>query len=148
MEYKGHAFHSDLPSGRSSGTVSVSSQYISFRLSKRLNDSLSEEVQGPVSEEVQLPISGLHIEQGGAQNRVIFFSHDAHPDWKLYTTDRDILRDPNLKDHRAVQGRSGYRPVRLDHSWVGCIHLDQPRKRTTAEVVERSVLFLLIAKCC
>lgn len=51
------------------------------------------------SERVALPLSGLRVKLGGAGDRLVFFGHDAHPDWNIYTSDLRVLKAPALLAH-------------------------------------------------
>lgn len=79
--YSCHAFHSDLPGGRSSGTVSVSQQRLIFSIAEQ---------------NIELPVAGLELTMGGASNRLIFISHPRYPQWRFYTSERRFLKDPHL----------------------------------------------------
>ena len=79
--FEGGAFRSDLPGGRAAGKVFISATAVHFE-------------SGPVH--VELPTEGLKIELGGASNRLIFFSHPAHPAVTIHTSDLGILDHPVL----------------------------------------------------
>ncbi|MCW8875761.1 MAG: M48 family metallopeptidase [Kangiellaceae bacterium] len=83
----GHGFHDNLPGGRSSGSLSISQSHIRFETK---------------SEKVEFPIQGARVTLGGASDRLVFFSHPAKPDWKVYTADRSVLRLPQLKANPNV----------------------------------------------
>ena len=64
--------------GRAAGTIHVTTQAVVFQ-------------QGDEAA-VALPFSGLRIRRGGANDALLFFSHDTVPDWSLHTRDKRILR--------------------------------------------------------
>ncbi len=63
--------------GRAAGELTVQSAALIFTGS------------GPTA---TMPFAGLRIRRGGANNALIFFSHDTLPGWSVYTRDRKILR--------------------------------------------------------
>ncbi|TCS37591.1 M48 family metallopeptidase [Reinekea marinisedimentorum] len=85
--YDCHAFHESLKGGKSSGTLAISASGLKFN------------IQGKT---VSLPFERLEIKMGGASNRLVFFSHPAFPDWSFYSSDRKVLKDPQLKQHNAL----------------------------------------------
>lgn len=64
--------------GRTAGTIRVTAQAVLFQ-------------QGDEAA-VALPFAGLRIRRGGANDALLFFSHDSVPDWSLHTRDKRILR--------------------------------------------------------
>lgn len=94
-QFEGGAFHEELPSGRSSGTLEVSPVSVKF-----------------VSEHgtVELPVTGLQLELGGASNRMLFLKHADHPDWTFFTTDLGLMDHPVFaQDARTANARSSVR---------------------------------------
>jgi len=89
-QYQGHAFHNSFKSGRASGTLSIGSTHIRFDNSEA---------------DVSLPLQDLRCELGGASDRLIFLSHPAHPEWRLYTSDRGLLADPHLQQVPAIRAQ-------------------------------------------
>jgi predicted Zn-dependent protease len=83
---EGGAFHPDLPKGRASGTVTISYTAVQFRSDHG---------------DFDLPAEGLNIELGGANNRLIFFKHPAHPQTTIHTADHSILEHALLKQNPA-----------------------------------------------
>lgn len=77
LEFEGIATGEGVPGGRAAGTISVKPQAILFQFGE---------------DSVTLPFSGLRIRRGGANNALLFFSHDSVPDLSLYTRDKKILR--------------------------------------------------------
>lgn len=88
MHYEGHAFNESFESGKASGRISVNREGILFR-----NDET----------DVLLPLSGIKMEMGGAGNRILFITHPAVEGWKLYTTDKSIIKDPAIATNLSVQ---------------------------------------------
>jgi predicted Zn-dependent protease len=82
----GGAFHPDFPNGRASGEVLLSVAAVHF-----VSD------QG----DFDLPAEGMKIELGGASNRLIFFSHPAHPQITIHTADHSILNHAVLVNNPA-----------------------------------------------
>ncbi len=97
-QYPGHAFHEGFTKGRASGQISISAHDVRFE---------------NASADVQLPLPGLTCQVGGASDRLIFFSHPDQPGWKLYTSDRAILKDPHLQQHAPL--RAQLQQVRQRH---------------------------------
>ncbi|MGC3958676.1 MAG: M48 family metallopeptidase [Verrucomicrobiota bacterium] len=83
---EGGAFHPDLPNGRASGEVLISFTTVQFRSDKG---------------DFDLPADGLKIELGGANDRLIFFSHPTHPKVTIHTADHGILNHPMLVNNPA-----------------------------------------------
>jgi len=56
---------------------------------------------------MKLPLDGLVCNLGGANDRLLFFSHPRQPEVNVYTADHSILDDPHLSTlpELAVQGR-------------------------------------------
>ncbi len=79
--YEGGAFHPDLEGGRASGTLRLSLGGVHF-----------ESEQG----DFDLPLEGIRIELGGANDRLLFFSHPIHPQVTVHTADHSILKHPVL----------------------------------------------------
>ena len=87
--FEGGAFHSDFSNGRQSGALSFESGFIVFR--------------GSAGASVRLALETLKIERGGAADRIVFITSPEHPDWKLFTSDRSILKSPALVAHSGLQ---------------------------------------------
>lgn len=83
---EGGAFHPDLPNGRASGEVLVGFTAVQFKSDKG---------------DFDLPAEGLKIELGGANDRLIFFSHPTHPKVTIHTADHSILNHPMLVNNPA-----------------------------------------------
>ena len=88
MEYEGSAFNTTFAKGKSSGSIHVSSEGIFFSNQQA---------------EILLPLSGLGFELGGASNRILFITNTAAPDWKIFTSDQNLLKDPILSKNVALQ---------------------------------------------
>lgn len=56
---------------------------------------------------------GLHLRLGGAQDQLIFFSHDDHPRFTIATEDLTVLEHTDLQDHPELA------VVRRRHRWIG-----------------------------
>lgn len=84
---EGGAFHPDLPNGRASGEIMISFTAVQFKSDKG---------------DFDLPADGLNIELGGANDRLIFFSHPAHPKVTIHTADHSILNHPMLGNNPAL----------------------------------------------
>lgn len=83
---EGGAFHPDLPNGRASGEVMISFTAVQFKSDKG---------------DFDLSAEGLKIELGGANDRLIFFSHPTHPKVTIHTADHSILNHPMLVNNPA-----------------------------------------------
>jgi len=46
---------------------------------------------------VSLPLENLGLTAGGASERLLFFAHPNAPEWSIYTTDRAVLDDADLR---------------------------------------------------
>ena len=97
--YRGGAFHGSFDGGKSSGAIQLTSQTLIFEASGGTR--------------VDFPFNGLRLELGGASNRMVFFEHPSRPGWSVYTSDRSILRSPELAefpdladDIARIRGRS------------------------------------------
>lgn len=86
-KYACHAFHDELPNGRSSGVMEVGKDILTFVVADK---------------RVHLPIDGAAVSMGGANNRLLFFSHPQHPNWQFYVSDKNILKDSGLLRHAAI----------------------------------------------
>ncbi|MCB1179098.1 MAG: M48 family metallopeptidase [Leptospiraceae bacterium] len=54
--------------------------------------------------EVLLPYNGIKVSEGGAGNNLVFFSNSMYPDWNIYTSDKSILNDPEIKNNSSFSG--------------------------------------------
>jgi len=88
QSYEAHAFHEQFKNGRTSGSLTVTTTAIEFTCNQ----------QG-----IRFPISRAVVKIGGASNRLVFVTHPNHPDWKLYTSDRNILKNPALHLDSSVK---------------------------------------------
>jgi predicted Zn-dependent protease len=52
--------------------------------------------------QVEFPLAGLRVRQGGHNSEQIFLEHPQHPDWSIYTTDREILQHDALTQNAAL----------------------------------------------
>lgn len=87
--YAAHAFHPDFPKGRTSGELRIDAGAATFSCSPQNGDL----------RRVLLPLSGLRVTLGGAGDRLVFFGHDSYPDWRIYTSDLQVLKEPILLAH-------------------------------------------------
>lgn len=86
-EYSCHAFHSNLVSGKSSGTMHIHENQVVFTIK---------------SENITFPLADIEVKAGGASNRLVFFQHASQPDWTFYTSDRSVLNHAFLNAHSSV----------------------------------------------
>ncbi len=93
--YHGGALNGDLPGGRRSGSLTITEHTLRFT---------GDEIQRT------LPLSGLVLKEGGAGNRLLFFSHNDLPHWSFFTSDRTILKDEFL--NRSPHTASALKAVR------------------------------------
>ncbi len=112
--FEGGAFDSTLEGGKAFGTVRVA-----------YNGILFESAKGKVA----LPLDGLEIKLGGANDRLIFFSHPSLPKTVIHTADHAALKHPMLAGHRGLVAQIGQ--VRT--------------KKRVALAVLLGVVFLLVA---
>ncbi|MBC8095922.1 MAG: M48 family metallopeptidase [Akkermansiaceae bacterium] len=83
--FEAGAFHPDLEGGRASGTLHLSPAGVHFESAKG---------------NVMLPLADLKVALGGANDRLIFFTHPSQPQATLHTADHLILNDPVLANDR------------------------------------------------
>ncbi len=99
MLYPCHGVHSTLPKGKASGRMQVGPSHLIFSIAEQC---------------IELSLHELSMEQGGASDRLVFFSHPSRPDWRFYTSDKSILKDPHLKQYPQLAGvMRGARSKRL-----------------------------------
>lgn len=99
----GGAFHPDLPNGRASGEVYISSTAVHFDSDKG---------------DFDLPAEGMKIELGGANDRLIFFSHPSHPQVTIHTADHSILDHPVLVNNPAFAAQRKKVQVKKRLAWA------------------------------
>lgn len=87
-DYACFGFCKCLPKGRASGQLKVNASGLHFR------------IQG---ENVYMAFSQLQMTMGGANNRLVFFTHPSHPQWRIYTSNHAILKDPTLSSQPDLQ---------------------------------------------
>ncbi|MCM8530010.1 MAG: M48 family metallopeptidase [Lentisphaeraceae bacterium] len=114
MIYEGHAFHESFSGGKASGRIQFVGNSIHYE-----NDE----------KEVSLQLDGLKVELGGASNRVLFLSHPLNTEWKLFTSDLTILKDPAFTNNHDL------------HNQVSKVR----KSRNTAVMIGLGVLFLFFA---
>lgn len=67
----------------------------------------------------QLPMDGLELKAGGANNKMLFFTHPDFPEWTIHTSDHAILNHPALKDVEGLAERiSGIRRAKSSANLV------------------------------
>ena len=76
-DFEGFAAGDAVPGGRVSGTLTIRGPAVEFQFGD--------------SESITLPFVGLRIRRGGANNGLLFFSHDSMPGWVVHTRDRSIM---------------------------------------------------------
>ncbi|OZG71556.1 peptidase M48 [Hahella sp. CCB-MM4] len=91
--YEAHAFHEQFNKGRSSGSLKITATAIEF-----------DAGDGPQGR-VRFPINRIQVKMGGASNRLVFITHPDYPDWNLYTSDRSVLKNPDLHLDPSLQGQ-------------------------------------------
>ncbi|MEW6302968.1 MAG: M48 family metallopeptidase [Verrucomicrobiota bacterium] len=79
--FAGGAFEPTLPKGKASGELRVTFSAIEFT------------TEGA---RLEMPLSGLKVALGGANDRLVFFTHPNHPQRSFHTADHEILK------HRAL----------------------------------------------
>ncbi len=85
--YNGGAFYNGADGDRAFGKIIISLNYLHFE-----GETFRSE----------LPLQGIVIKTGGANNRMIFFSHHSIPDCTIFSSDQAILNDKNLKSYSDV----------------------------------------------
>lgn len=80
-QYDCMGFHTQLPKGKASGSMTINSAGIEFSIQ---------------DQRLQIPLDGLQVSLGGASNRLVYFEHPLLDGWSLYTSDRSVLKDPHL----------------------------------------------------
>ncbi len=103
--YPVHGFHQDLPKGKASGQVVITESVAHADIAGKA---------------ISLPLDDLQLTLGGASDRLIFLMHPSVPSWRLYTSDRSLLSDPNLRDHPTL-GPIVQKARRVRHKGWGLI---------------------------
>lgn len=91
--YPGGMFDPESPAGRVSGTIRIAAGILVF------------ETEG--GKRLELPLSEVELTDGGTAHRKIFFKHPRHPDHGVFTSERAILKDPQLSATLDTRDRSG-----------------------------------------
>ncbi len=86
-QYGCMGFHSQLPKGKASGSMRITSAGIDFTIG---------------GQQLHLPLHGLQVSLGGASNRLVYFEHPLLSGWSFYTSDRSVLKDPHLHSVTGV----------------------------------------------
>lgn len=92
LQYQGGAFNPALAQGQASGAVRVTLAGILF-----------ESVKGSVD----LPWEGLQLALGGANDRLLFFTHPSRPETVIHTADHTILHHPALAQREELRAQVG-----------------------------------------
>jgi predicted Zn-dependent protease len=92
QSFAGGAFHPDLEKGRASGTLRVNQGGVFFDTEQAT---------------IEFPLNGLKIALGGANDRLIFFTHPLMPEATLHTADHAILKHPALAQHSETKAELG-----------------------------------------
>ncbi|TCI02007.1 M48 family metallopeptidase [Corallincola luteus] len=87
--YPCHGVHSSLAKGKASGQLRVGSSHLIFTIA---------------DQQIELSLNELKMEQGGASDRLVFFTHPGRPDWRFYTSDKSVLKDPHFKQYPHLAG--------------------------------------------
>ena len=87
---EGVAFHPELGKGRASGWIHID------------GDSIRFEPRDETEESIVLGLDDLELRLGGANDRVLFFSHPAQTETTFHTTDHSILEAPPLLARPAL----------------------------------------------
>jgi len=103
MRYQGGAFHPDLESGKASGTVRISPAGVCF-------DSPNGRFE--------LPLEGLQVALGGANDRLVFFTHPDRPYAAIHTADHSVLKHPVLAARPELTAQVGRVQSRQRHARV------------------------------
>ena len=103
MHYEGHAFNELFEKGKASGRITLNREGFTFR-----NDQA----------EITLPLNGIKIEMGGQGKRLVFITHPNYENWKLYLTDRSILKDPVIASNIHLQEQIKGIKVKKSHGRV------------------------------
>lgn len=81
LSYACHGVHTKLAKGKASGCLSISKNLVRFEIGEHI-------IEGTPAQ--------LAIEIGGANNCLVFFTLAGFPDWRFYSADRAVLKDPVL----------------------------------------------------
>jgi Zn-dependent protease with chaperone function len=100
-QYDCIGFHNQLPKGKASGIMTIHSGHIEFCIAEQ---------------RINLPLQGLKVSLGGASNRLVYFENPNLPGWNFYTSDRRVLKNPQL--HRLPSVSKLLRGARNKH-WFG-----------------------------
>lgn len=90
--FDGGAFHPALAQGQATGALRVTPGGIVF-----------ESARGTL----ELPWEGLRLALGGANDRLLFFTHPNWPDASIHTADHSILKHPLLVEREELRAQTG-----------------------------------------
>ncbi len=66
---------------------------------------------------VSLPLHGLNIKAGGANDRMLFFTHASEAEWTVCSGDHGILNDPVLADSDSLRAQTALIHKAQKKSW-------------------------------
>jgi predicted Zn-dependent protease len=101
--YPCHGVHHSLTKGRASGELTITEAQLSFTVNKQ---------------RIMLHFDQLELSLGGAGDRLVFFSHPLQPDWRFYTSDRSVLKDPLLKKYTHLSTTMTRARKKLAYGWA------------------------------
>ncbi len=90
--FEGGAFFPDFNGGKAAGTVRIGYQGVLFQSDKG---------------NIALPVEGLEIKLGGANDRLLFFTHPDHPQKTIHTADHRVLKHRVLASHPFLKRQVG-----------------------------------------
>lgn len=90
MNYRGNAFHSQFERGRTGGEICVTSKDLIFRYD---------------TGEISFPLSKIHLKISGSGTQHIYFTHPEHPEWKIFTSEMHLLKEPALQRSPIAQSQ-------------------------------------------
>ncbi|MCG8317600.1 MAG: M48 family metallopeptidase [Pseudomonadales bacterium] len=100
--YSAHGFNDALPKGKASGSMTVTSQALTFKTDDK---------------SVSMSLRGIEFKLGGASHRLLFASHPNQPDWSVYTSDLSMLKDPNLQQIPSIKAQLSKARNRRFFNW-------------------------------
>lgn len=102
-QYACQGLHKQFEKGRSSGSISISPAHLDINIK---------------GERIHLSYDGLEISHGGANDRLIFLAHPSKPDWRFYTSDRSILKNPILRQQPSLAASINRARSKRQMSWL------------------------------
>lgn len=92
MRFDGGAFDPSFAQGQATGSLRVTPAGIVFESAKG---------------NAELPWEGLRLALGGANDRLLFFTHPNWPDTSIHTADHSILKHPLLAQREELRAQVG-----------------------------------------